>query len=61
MKRKVLSLTGLFVFLLGVWGCEMTPKARVTSGGGPSMAEAQQSAASRPESSAEGYQLASRN
>lgn len=41
MKRKVLSLMGLFIFLLGVWGCEMTPKARVTSGGGPGMAEAQ--------------------
>lgn len=41
MKRKVLSLMGLFIFLLGMWGCEMTPKARVTSGEGPSMAEAQ--------------------
>lgn len=41
MKRKVLSLMGLFIFLLGVWGCEMTPKAKVTSGGGPGMAEAQ--------------------
>lgn len=52
MKKKISSLA-LLLFFLSLWGCaaisEMTaPKAKVTSGGGPSMAEAQMEAYNGP-------------
>lgn len=48
MEKRLLSLIGSLLFFLGLWGCEMTPKAKVTSGQGPGIAEAQQEAYDGP-------------
>lgn len=49
MEKRFLSLVSLVVLVSGLWGCEMTPKARVTSGqGGPSIGEARQEAYDGP-------------
>lgn len=49
MARKVLSCVSMLVLLFGLWGCEMTPTAKVTSGeGGPSMDEARMEAYDGP-------------
>lgn len=49
MKRRHVILVILLLFTLGVWGCQTTPTAKVTSGQeGPSIAEAQQQAYDGP-------------
>ncbi|MBW2109356.1 MAG: hypothetical protein JRI36_11935, partial [Deltaproteobacteria bacterium] len=49
MARKIGLLTVGLVFLAGLWGCETTPTAKVTSGqGGPSIQEARQEAYNGP-------------
>ena len=41
MVKRHLALISLLSMIVFIWGCEMTPKAKVTSAGGPGMAEAQ--------------------
>jgi curli biogenesis system outer membrane secretion channel CsgG len=41
MGKRLLSLVGVLIFFLGLWGCEMTPKAKVTSLEGAGIAESQ--------------------
>jgi curli biogenesis system outer membrane secretion channel CsgG len=49
MTRKVLSCVAVLLLLGGLWGCQTTPTAKVTSGeGGPSMQEAQMEAYDGP-------------
>jgi curli biogenesis system outer membrane secretion channel CsgG len=48
MKRECVVLMILFLFALGTWGCQTTPTAKVTSGEGPSISEAQQEAYNGP-------------
>jgi curli biogenesis system outer membrane secretion channel CsgG len=49
MGKRLLSLASLLVLVLGLSGCDTTPKARVTSGqGGPSIGEARQEAYDGP-------------
>ena len=48
MKKRLLAFVILPVFSLAVWSCQTTPTAKVTSGEGPSMAEAQQEAYNGP-------------
>jgi curli biogenesis system outer membrane secretion channel CsgG len=49
MKRRHVVLVVLLLFTVGVWGCQTTPTAKVTSGQeGPSISEAQQEAYNGP-------------
>jgi len=53
MKRKIASLTSLLFLLVGSGGCTalneyLEPKAKVTSGGGPGIQQAQQEAYNGP-------------
>jgi curli biogenesis system outer membrane secretion channel CsgG len=49
MVRKRVLLVTLLLLAVGVWGCETTPTAKVTSGQeGPSISEAQQEAYNGP-------------
>ncbi|MBW2264997.1 MAG: hypothetical protein JRD47_00860 [Deltaproteobacteria bacterium] len=49
MTRRVLSVASVLVLLFGMWGCQMTPTAKVTSGqGGPGIGEARSEAYDGP-------------
>jgi len=48
MRRAYLAFIILCILAVGLWSCQTTPTAKVTSGGGPTIAQAQQEAYNGP-------------